>query len=53
MASVSTTSSNELAKDLTVVHTVQLKPMIKAQISGKMVSGGVSCKCCSDRFSAL
>ena len=31
------TSANEPAKDLILVHTVQLKPMIKAQISGRMV----------------
>ena len=30
------------AKDLILVHTVQLKPMIKAQISGRMVSSGIS-----------
>ena len=40
MASVSTPSANESAKDLILVHTVQLKPMIKAQISGRMVSSG-------------
>ena len=27
---------------LILVHTVQLKPMIKAQISGRMVSSGIS-----------
>ena len=42
MASASTPSANESAKDLTLVHTVQLKPMIKAQISGGMVSSGIS-----------
>ena len=42
MASASTPSANEPAKDLILVHTVQLKPMIKAQISGKMVSSGKS-----------
>ena len=31
MASGSTPSTNEPAKDLILVHTVQLKPMIKAQ----------------------
>ena len=31
MASASTQSGNEPAKDLILVHTVQLKPMIKAQ----------------------
>ena len=42
MASASTPSANEPAKDLIVVHTAQLKPMIKAQISGRMVSSGIS-----------
>ena len=37
MASASTTSANAPAKDLSLVLTVQLKPVIKAQISGKMV----------------
>ena len=32
MASASTPSANEPAKDLILVHTVQLKPMKKAQI---------------------
>ena len=32
---------NETAKDLIIVHTVQLKPMIKAQISERMVSSGI------------
>ena len=32
MASASTQSVNEQAKDIVLVHTVQLKPMIKAQI---------------------
>ena len=40
MASASTSSANEQAKDVALVHTVQLKPMIKAQISGRMVSSG-------------
>ena len=35
MASASTPSVNEPAKDLILVHIVQLKPMIKAQISGR------------------
>ena len=39
---VSTSSTNKPAKDLILVHTVQLKPMIKAQISGRMVSSGIS-----------
>ena len=34
--------SNEPAKDLILVHTVQLKPMIKAHLSGRMVSTGIS-----------
>ena len=38
MASASTPSANEPAKDLILVHTVQLKP----QISGRMVSRGIS-----------
>ena len=42
MASGSTPSANEPAKDLNLVHTVQLKPMINAQISGRMVSSGIS-----------
>ena len=40
MASASTPSANEPAKDFILVHTVQVKPMIKAQISGRMVSSG-------------
>ena len=42
MASASTPSANEPAKDIILVHIVQLKPMIKAQISGIMVSSGIS-----------
>ena len=42
MESASTPSANEPAKDLILVYTVQLKPMIKAQISGRMVSSGIS-----------
>ena len=42
MASGSTPSANKQAKDRILVHTVQLKPMIKAQISGRMVSIGRS-----------
>ena len=41
-ASASTPSANELAKDIILVHTVHLKPMIKAQISGRMVSSDTS-----------
>ena len=39
MASPSAPSVNEPPKDLIVVHTVQLKPMIK---SGRMVCSGIS-----------
>ena len=42
MATASTPSANKLAKYLILVHTVQLKPMIKAQISGTMVSSGIT-----------
>ena len=42
MASASTSSANEQAKDVVLVHTVQLKPMIKAHISGRMISSGIS-----------
>ena len=35
-------SANEPAKDLILVHTVQLKLMIKAHFSGRMVSSGIS-----------
>ena len=42
MASASTSSANEPAKDLILVHTIQLKPMIKAQNSGRMASSGIS-----------
>ena len=42
MASASTPSANEPAKDLILVHTVQLRPMIKAQISGRIISSGTS-----------
>ena len=42
MASVGTPSANEPAKDLILVHIVQLKPMIKAHFSGRMVSSGIS-----------
>ena len=38
MASASISLANEPAKDLNLVHTVQLKPMIKAQISVRMIS---------------
>ena len=42
MASGSTQSANEPAKDLILVYTVQLKPIIKAHFSGRMVSSGIS-----------
>ena len=42
MALASTPSANEQAKDVVLVHTVQLKPMIKAQISGRVISSGIS-----------
>ena len=42
MASASTPSANEPAKDLILVYIVELKPMIRAQISGRMVSSGTS-----------
>ena len=50
MASASTPSANEPASTpsaneparASLVHTVKLKPMIKAQISGRMVSSGIS-----------
>ena len=35
MASTNTLSGNEPAKDLIFVHTVQLKPMIKAHFPGR------------------
>ena len=38
MASASTPSANEPVKDHILAYTVQLKPLIKAQISGRMVS---------------
>ena len=42
MASASTPSANKPAKDLIFVHIVQLKPIIKSQISGRMVSSSIS-----------
>ena len=38
----STPSANEPAKDLILVHTVQLKPMIEVHFSGRTLSSGVS-----------
>ena len=42
MESAGTQSDNEPVKDLILVHTVQLKPMIITQISGRMVSSSIS-----------
>ena len=42
MVFASTPSTNEIAKDLTIIHTIQLKPIIKSQISGRMISSGIS-----------
>ena len=42
MASASTPSADEPAKDLILIHTVQLKPMINAHFSETMVSSGIS-----------
>ena len=42
MVSASTPSANEPVKDLNLVHSVQLKPIIKAHFSGRMVSSGIS-----------
>ena len=42
MASVSSPSVNEQAKALILVHIVKLKPIIKAQISGKLVTSGIN-----------
>ena len=42
MASASTPSANEQAKYVVLVHTVQLKVMIKAQISERMIPIGIS-----------
>ena len=42
MTSASTPSGNEPAKDLILVHTVHIKPMIKAHFSGRMISSGIS-----------
>ena len=42
MASASTPSANKQAKDVVLIHTVQLKPMIKAQFSGRMICSGIS-----------
>ena len=42
MASPSTPLPNEPAKDIILVHAVQLKPMIKEHFSGRMISSGIS-----------
>ena len=42
IASASTPSVNEPAKDLSLVQTIQLKPMMKAHVSVRMVSSGTS-----------
>ena len=42
MASASTPSANDPANYLILVHTVQLKTMIKAHFSGRMVSSGIN-----------
>ena len=42
MASASTQSANEPAKEVILVHRVQLKTIIKAQISRRILSSGVS-----------
>ena len=42
MVSARTPSVNELVKDLILVHTIQLKPIIKAHFTGRMVSRGIS-----------
>ena len=41
MASASTPSANEPAKDLILILTVQLKLMMKAYFSGRMVCSGL------------
>ena len=42
MVATSTPSANKPAKDLILVHRVQLRPMIKAHFLGRMVSSGIS-----------
>ena len=42
MVSARTPSANEQDKDVVLVYTVQLKPMIKAQISERMISSDTS-----------
>ena len=42
MASASIPSANQPPNDLIIVHTLQLNPMIKTQISGGMLSNRIS-----------
>ena len=42
MTLASTSSVNEPVKGLIFVHKVKLKPIIKVQISGKLVTSGIS-----------
>ena len=42
LASASTPSANEPVKDLILVHAVVIQQIIKAQISGRMVSSDIS-----------
>ena len=42
MASASAPLRYGAIEDLILVHTIQLKPMIKAHSSGKMASSGIS-----------
>ena len=42
MASASIPSANVPAMDLILVYTVQLKTMIKGQVSGRMVSSSIN-----------
>ena len=41
MGSGNTPSANEQDKEVVLVHTVQLKPMIKAHFSGRVISNGL------------
>ena len=50
MASTSTPSVNE---GLILVHTIKVKPIIKAKISGRMASIGISDVVSCDRFRIL
>ena len=42
IASAITPSANELAKNFVLVNTIQLKPMLKAHFSERMISSGIS-----------